>query len=147
MAFVTFRGTTPTLELTATDWHLQLTHPSIADTLVLTAFPRDGEPYRRSIEGWARSDGRSLSDGIRITGGQANLTQAWDCSFLVKRPQFELFNQLLQAQQGVTPVTILDRFAGETDNALCWLDVDQQYLTPALLGSWWLLQFRAIEEV
>jgi hypothetical protein len=145
--FVTFRGSVSVLALTAADWHVQLVHPSLSDVLVLTTFLADSEPYRRSIEGWAKDEGRSVTGGLRVNG-PAVQTEVWDFSFLVKRPQFELFNQMLGLQrQSPIPISLLDRFTGLTDATNVWLSVDQSYLTPAVLGQWWTLQFRALEEV
>jgi hypothetical protein len=143
VAFITFRGSYPTNPLSSIDYHLLLAHPAVVDTLILRE--HQDKPYARLRSGWPVSGERSLTGALTINGNINKLAQEFDCNFLVRRPQWQLFDRFLAAQQDA-PCTLLDRFNGETDSLLVWLQVDSQYRTPAVMGEWWTLQFRALEE-
>lgn len=143
--FVLFSGAFAANPLSSTAFHLQLAHPSVPDTLILHEHKEGGLAYSRQKTGWLKSGDRTLTGSLKILGNRSHIKTEWKADFLVTRPQFELFQQLLTAQMS-SPVTLLDRFNGETDAVLVWLDVDAQWLTPQVMGYWWQLQFVVREE-
>ena len=144
MAYITINGSFATNPLNPAEYHIQITHPQVTDILVLAECADGTEPYARTITGWPQASDRNIKGALRITGSLDKIAAEWQANFLVSRAQWTLFNQLLLAQQQ-SPVTLLDRFNGETDATLVWMEVDQQYLTPYVMGVWWNLQFRALE--
>lgn len=145
MAYITINGSFATNPLNPAEYHIQIMHPQVTDILVLAECADGTEPYARTTTGWPQAGDRNPKGMLPVTGSLDQLAQEWQCNFLVNRSQWTLFNQLMQAQQN-TACTLLDRFAGENDVKLVWLQVDQQYLTPYVMGRWWNLQFRALED-
>jgi hypothetical protein len=143
--FVSFSGTSPTNAVRATDFHIQLAHPLLPNTLVLMEHKEGGLPYSRQVTGWLKSADRTLTGSLKIMGNRSHLKTEWKADFLVTRSQYELFEELLTAQIA-SPITMLDRFNGEMDAVLVWLDVDAQWLTPHVMGKWWQIQFVVREE-
>lgn len=143
--FVSFSGMSPSNPLSATDFHIQLAHPLVPNTLVLRQHKEGGLAYSRQVTGWLKSGDRTLTGSLQITGNRSHIKTEWKADFLVTRPQWELFEELLLAQVA-SPITLLDRFNGETDATLIYIDVDAQWLTPQVMGQWWQLQFVARQE-
>jgi len=140
--FVSFRGSTLIYPYPLNQAAALLSHPSIADTLVLAQF--DSDPYKRALEGFAQSDGRSLTGGLKIKGGSYAPVSEWNFNLLIKPPQLVLFESLLNLQkQG--PITLQDSFT-MGDTSTVWLDVDGQYVTPGNSLLVYKLQFRARKE-
>lgn len=137
--FVSFRGSTSLFPYAEDQGCVILSHPSIVDALVLSQFQSD--PYQRSLEGFAKSDGRSLTGSLIVKGGSYTPVSEWQFNLLVKSPQLLLFESLLNVQrQG--PITLQDRFT-RFDTSTVWLDVDNQYVTQGGSLSLYKLQFRA----
>jgi hypothetical protein len=145
MSYISLRGSSANNPYTAVDYHVLLSHATLPDILVLHAHLAGAEPYVRAKTGWPTATGRNIRGALTVSGSLDLIAEEWQLSFLVSRQQAELFDALLMAQQ-VAPVTLSDRFNQLTDNAAVWLQVDQQYLTPARMGVWWALQFRALQE-
>jgi hypothetical protein len=83
---------------------------------------------------------------VRVVGGGHAPKLRWDCTFLVKMPQLELFNQLIAAQSNsVLSVVLQDNFVGNIQYPV-WLDVGPQYATTAQSLDWWVLQFTALQD-
>jgi hypothetical protein len=141
---ITWNGATATNQyLSPPVSHLVLSHPSLGDQLLLSE--HDEKPYEHYPTGWTQADGRSLLGAIRLKGDNWK-KDVWECNFLVLVPQLNLFNQLLQAQQDSTPVTLIDRWIdGAIVTKLVWLQVDRQYLTLVAANSWFRLQFQMLE--
>jgi len=140
--FVSFRGSTLIYPYPLNQAAALLSHPSIADTLVLAQF--DSDPYKRALEGFAQSDGRSLTGSLKIKGGSYAPVSEWNFNLLIKPPQLVLFESLLNLQkQG--PITLQDSFT-MGDTSTVWLDVDGQYVTPGNSLLVYKLQFRARKE-
>jgi hypothetical protein len=141
--FITFEGSQTTNQyLSPPTNHLILSHPSLADSLLLAE--HDEVPYERYPTGWSQADGRSLLGSIRVKGGTWN-KQAWACNFYAQQEQVDLFNLLLQVQQISTPITIADYWSAVTMTRLVWLQVDKQYLTTVATNQWYRLQFQIFE--
>jgi hypothetical protein len=123
--------------------HLVLSHPSIADQLLLAE--HDEKPYENYRTGQTQGDGRSLLGSIRLKGDNWK-KQQWECNFLALAPQVTLFEQLVQAQQDdILPVTLVDRWIdGTVTTRSVWIQIDRQYLSIAN-GNWFRLQFQAWE--
>jgi hypothetical protein len=141
---ITFDGSIATNQyLSPPTSHLVLSHPSFVGALLLSE--HDERPYEYYPTGWTQVDGRSLLGAIRLKGDNWK-KDLWECNFFVKAPQVDLFNQLLQAQQDSTPVTLVDRWIdGVVVTKLVWLQVDRQYLSLVAANSWFRLQFQAWE--
>ena len=124
--------------------HLELSHPSLSDRLLLAEY--DNQPYQNYRMGQTRSNGRSLLGAIRLQGDNWKKEQ-WECNFLVKSAQTVLFEQLLQAQQDdILPCEIIDRWIdGVVVTKNVWIEIDRQYLTLAAANSWFRLQFQLLE--
>jgi hypothetical protein len=145
MAIITFEGTVSTNQyLTPLVSHVQLSHPSLTDSLLLAE--HDERPYENFRTGQTRSNERSLQGSIRLKGNNWKKDQ-WLCNFIVKPAQSLLFEQMVQAQQDdVLPVVLVDRWqdgSGVTKNV--WLEIDRQYLTMISPNDWFKLQFQALE--
>lgn len=142
---VTFDGaTTVNQYLSPPTSHLVLSHPNIADQLLLAE--HDDKPYENYRTGQTQGNGRSLLGTIRLKGDNWKKDQ-WECNFLVTPPQLALFEQLVQAQQDNVPtVTLIDRWiAGVTVTKSVWVQIDRQYLTIVAANSWQRLQFQLLE--
>ena len=107
MALITWEGSTATNQyLSPPTSHLELSHPSVVDRLLLAQ--HDEKPYEYYPTGWVQANGRSLLGAIRLMGSDWK-KDVWECNFLAVAPQVDLFNQLVQAQQDSTPVTLIAR--------------------------------------
>jgi hypothetical protein len=117
---ITWNGTTATNQyLSPPSSHLVLSHPGLADSLLLSE--HDEKPYEHYPTGWTQADGRSLLGAIVLKGDNW-LKDSWECNFLVLAPQLDLFNQLLSRQQVSGSVTLVDRWIdGMTSTKLVWL--------------------------
>jgi hypothetical protein len=145
MAYIGFKGSVALSTLTSAGYHLLLSHPSVTDVLVLREHRLEAEVYIRNKVGWPQSSGRNIRGALKVEGSVDRTADEWQLDFLVSRAQADLFNNLLLAQnQTSTSVTLSDRFNGLTDNTTVWLQVDQQYLTPVVMGALWTLQFQAL---
>jgi hypothetical protein len=149
MAFVSVDGVSATNPNLGNDVsHLVLACPSVPNALVLDNF-REGTPYDRRKEGWAKQDGRSLTGANRILANRYPFRPSiMTASFLIKLPMADLFDQLLEAQEAGGYITIQDWFVGGTA-ALYWIAVDNQYISldPEFPLAWRRLQFTAFQEV
>ena len=142
---LTFDGSISTNPFTAPQTsHLELSHPSIVDRLLLAE--HIDRPYENYRVGQTRSDGRSLLGAIR-TQGNNYLKEQWECNFLIGSSQLQLFEQLLSAQQSdLLPCALVDRWiGGAIKTASIWIDIDRQYLTIAGGTNWFKLQFVLLE--
>jgi hypothetical protein len=142
---ITFDGSTTTNQyLSPSVSHLVLSHPSLADSLVLAE--HDDKPYENYRAGQTVGDGRSLLGAIRLNGDNWK-KDVWECNFIAALPQVALFEQLVQAQQdNVATVTLIDRWvAGSVVTKLVWLQVDQRYLSVVGSADWRRLQFQVWE--
>jgi hypothetical protein len=146
MSFIHWGGTSPTNPNSSLSTaHLILAHPTVSDYLVLAEF-LSGDPYQQGLEGMPQSDGRSLTGVLRVVGGNHSPKRRWDCTFAVKLPQLDLFNQLIAAQSSSTvPIVLQDNFVAPAQYSV-WLDVGPQYATTSQSLSWWLLQFTALQD-
>jgi hypothetical protein len=145
MSFVHFNGTTATNTTPTTTANLILGHSTVPDYLVLAEF-LSGDPYQRGLEGMPQSDGRSLTGVVRVGGGGHTPKRRWDCTFAVKIPQLDLFNQLIATQSSSALAIVLqDNFVGTAQYPV-WLDVGPQYATTAQSLDWWILQFTALQD-
>jgi hypothetical protein len=145
LMLITFDGSQATNQyLSPPTSHLILSHPSIVDQLLLAEC--DEKPYENYRTGQTQGDGRSLLGGIRLKGDNWK-KDVWECNFFAVAAQVALFEQLVQAQQdNVATVTLVDRWVtGIVVAKLVWLQVDRQYLTVVATGSWYRLQFQAVE--
>jgi hypothetical protein len=115
----------------------------IANTLVLSEFATDA-PYDMLVEGYDRSDGRSLAGSLRLKGNDYVPTRIWLLNFVVSAAQLELFRSML-AVQAAQQVSIEDRWELPVSIAPVWLDIDGRYATKR--AGDWLLQFTAKEEI
>ena len=141
--FVTFDGAAATNQyLSPQTSHLIFSHPSVAHSLLLAEY--DEKPYEHYPTGWSQGDGRSLLGSIRLKGDNWK-KDVWECNFHTQQAQVDLFNQLLQAQQDTSPVTLADYWNGALVPKLVWLQVDRQYLTTVATNQWYRLQFQAWE--
>lgn len=142
--FTTFDGLSATNQyLLPPTSHLVLSHPSLSDSLLLAE--HDEKPYQYYSTGWTQADGRSLQGAIRLKGNDWNKGM-WECNFQAVAAQVELFNMLLQAQQGLLRVNLIDRWVGGVATTRdVWLQVDRQYQTLAAGTIWWRLQFECWE--
>ena len=124
--------------------HIELSHPSIVDRLLLAEHL--DRPYENYRVGQTRSDGRSLLGAVRLDGNNY-LKEQWEGNFLVGSSQLQLFEQLLAAQQSdLLPCNIVDRWNGTTaKTANIWIEIDRQYLTIAGGTNWFQLQFQLLE--
>jgi len=140
--FISFSGSTLIFPYAMDQGFAILSHPLSADALVLSQF--DSDPYKRALEGFAQSDGRSLTGSLKIKGGSYAAVAEWSFNLLIKPPQLVLFESLLNLQkQG--PITLQDSFT-MGDTSTVWLDVDGQYVTPGNSLLVYKLQFRARKE-
>lgn len=143
--YSTWDGNTPTIPYNSQiEKYLVLSHPDLADGLVLSHF--DQSPYDRTIMGFAIADSRSLVGSIKVQGGTYKKILI-SGNFLVRPPQLDLFNQLLEVQkQSLSPIEMVDYFITPTGEILnVWLQVDQKYVSNVAAQSWWRLQFEAWE--
>lgn len=123
--------------------HVSLTCTGITDILLLSEFVGDA-PYEALIEGYDRSEGRSLAGSLRLKGNKYPPTKIWLLNFIVSAPQLELFRSMLAAQR-LQQVSIEDRWESVPAIVPVWLDVDGRYATKRATD--WLLQFTAREEI
>jgi hypothetical protein len=144
--FVHFRGSSASNPFTATDYFLLISHPAVADTLVLMQHPEGVLAYTRARVGLSQAKGRAILGAITINSNPVAIADEWQAHFIVSKPQYQLFERILAAQE-LAPCTLIDRFNGETDAKLVWLNTDRQYLTPWVMGRGWNLQFTAMEEL
>jgi hypothetical protein len=144
--FISFSGEGATPPPTSV-FHIMIAHPGSAATLVLDRQKDGVAGYDRVRGGFLTSeDDRSITGGLAFKGNRNALKTEWQGDFLVRRTQFELFEKLLLLQQNTNiPLSLLDRFNGESDAKNVWIDVDKKWLTPVIMGRWWQLQFRARE--
>ncbi len=145
MSLITWEGTTATNPyLSPQTSHLQLSHPALADGLILAQ--SDNQPYQNYRTGQTRADGRSLRGAIRLKGDNWKKDQ-WECNFLALAPQVALFEDLVAAQQAdILHVALIDRWIdGVTATKNVWIDIDRQYLTLVGANSWFRLQFTLLE--
>jgi hypothetical protein len=146
--FVTYEGTFSANPFAGTTTpYVMLSAATLSDTLVLAEFSE--EPYQRRLEGFDRSDGRSLAGALRIKGNSAPPTWKIDCNFVISENQLLLFEQILAAQTAAEIVTITDYFSTTPVVSPAWIDVDNRYATrwayyPA---PEYLLQFVVMEGV
>jgi hypothetical protein len=140
--FVTNDGTFAINPLTVESCVL-LSCTGIADTLVLSEFATD-QPYDLLVEGFDRSDGRSLTGSLRLKGNDYTPTRIWLLSFVASAAQLVLFRSILTVQ-ATEQVTIEDRWESTVLTAPVWIDVDGRYATKR--AGDWLLQFTAKEEL
>jgi hypothetical protein len=143
--FRTWEGTQPTNQyLSPPTSHLILSHPSLADSLLLAQ--HDEKPYENYRTGQTQADGRSLKGAIRLKGDNWKKGQ-WECNFHALAPQVGLFEELVQAQQDdALPVTLIDRWIdGVVVTKSVWIGIDRQYLSLAGANSWFRLQFQLLE--
>jgi hypothetical protein len=116
------------------------------DQLVLSEF--SAEPYARGLEGFDRSNGRSLAGSLKIEGNNYSPRLVWQLNFVVTTVQKELF-ELMQSNQITAPITLVDRWqsamGGTVTTKLVWVDVDSRYATH--YGIDWLLQLVAREDI
>lgn len=145
MAFVSFRGTFPADPYLANEHHILIAHPAVADTLALMEHAEGTVPYARARTGWPQAGERNIRGALTVNGSVDKIAEEWQAHFVVRRPQYLLFEQIIMAQQS-SPCTLLDRFNGETDSKLVWLQTDRQYLTPWVMSQAWQLQFVAMED-
>jgi hypothetical protein len=140
---ITFDGATATNQLLSPlVSHLELSHPSMTDRLLLAEC--DDRPYEHFATGWQNADGRSVLGAIRVKGGDWR-KDVWQGNFLVGADQKVFFDGLLLAQQTTTAaVVLIDRFFDTAITRSVWINVDRQYLTVVGLG-WWRLQFELWE--
>lgn len=142
---ITWEGSTATNPyLSPATSHLELSHPSMSDRLILAEY--DNKPYENYRVGQTRSNERSLLGAIRLQGNNWKKNQ-WECNFLVKSAQTVIFEQLLQAQQDdILPCSLVDRwFEGMVVTKNVWIDIDRQYLSLVAANSWFRLQFQLLE--
>lgn len=153
MSFITFNGTEvenpyllPLLSLRPPTSHIQLSHISLGDRLILAEC--DEKPYENYRTGQTRSEGRSILGSIRLRGNNWK-KQQWECNFFVRGLQISLFEEMLEAQQNeIPPVILNDRWlsgAAVAPPRNVWLDVDRQYLSLVSPDGWHRLQFQALE--
>jgi hypothetical protein len=145
MSLITWEGTTATNPyLSPQTSHLELSHPALADSLILAQ--SDSQPYQNYRTGQTRADGRSLLGAIRLKGNNWQKDQ-WECNFLALAPQVALFEGLIQAQQAdILPVALTDRWIdGVVISKNAWIDIDRQYLSLVSANSWFRLQFTLLE--
>jgi hypothetical protein len=116
------------------------------DQLVLSEFA--GEPYARGLEGFDRSNNRSLAGSLRIDGNNYSPTLVWQLNFIVTTAQKDLFEGMLASQIGA-PLVLVDRWQSSIGGAVVtkpvWVDVDGRYVSA--YGVDWLLQLVAREEI
>jgi hypothetical protein len=145
MSLITWEGTTITNPyLYPATSHIQLSHPALADSLILAE--SDSRPYQNYRTGQSRADGRSLLGAIRLKGDNWKKDQ-WECNFLALAPQVALFEELVRSQQDdVLPVALVDRWIdGVVISKNVWIDIDRQYLSLVGANSWFRLQFTLLE--
>lgn len=143
MNLITFDGSVLTNPYLSDTSHLELSHPSIPDRLLLAE--STDKPYEHYLFGWARANSRSLLGAIKIDSGFW-LKDTWECNFLANYSQVDLFNQMLQAQQTGGSITLADRWIdGYPTTKTVWIDVDKQYLSLVTANSWFRLQFTLLE--
>lgn len=143
MSLLTFDGSVATNPYLSDTSHLELSHPSITDSLIFAE--STDKPYEYYPTGWSRSNGRSLLGAIRLQG-ENWLKDTWECNFLANYPQVDLFNQMLEAQQTSGSITLYDRWIdGYPTTKTVWIDVDRQYLSLVAANSWFRLQFTLLE--
>lgn len=143
--FRSWQGTTPANPyLNSNHSYLVLAHPLLPDALVLSHF--QSQPYQRNLVGFGKQDGRSLTGGLKIQGPRYAPPPKWEINVLVKPPQMELFESLLETQRSAqAPITLQDYF-GSGDASSVWIDVDDRYRTEVAGMRWWQLQFTAYRE-
>jgi hypothetical protein len=143
--FITFEGSQATNQyLTPAVSHLILSHPSIANQLLLAQ--HDEKPYENYRTGQTQADGRSLLGALRLKGDNWK-KDLWECNFHALAPQVGLFEQLVQAQQDdILPVVLIDRWInGVVVTKSVWVQIDKQYLSLVGANSWFRLQFQLME--
>jgi hypothetical protein len=145
MSFIHWKGTTATNPYPIAVKHIILAHPLSPDALILSEFQSD--PYNRSRVGFPASDGRSRSGSIRVKGERYTAPPQWDFNLMAKTPQLALFEALLDMQStSPIPITFTDNFANSGLHTV-WVDVDQQYASPATTIDLWKLQFKLSKEL
>lgn len=123
--------------------HVLLSCTGIVDTLVLSDFATD-TPYDSLVEGYDRSDGRSLAGSLRLKGNDYAPTRIWLLNFVVSAAQLALFRSML-AVQSAQQMSIRDQWESPMSIITpVWVDVDGRYATKR--NADWLLQFIAKEE-
>jgi hypothetical protein len=145
MSFIHWKGTTATNPYPVEVKHIILAHPVSPDALILAEFQTD--PFNRSRVGFAASDGRSRTGGIRVKGDRFTAPPEWDFNLMCKSPQLALFEALLDVQStSPIPITFTDNFA-MTGAQTVWVDVDARYASPATTIDLWKLQFKLSKEL
>jgi hypothetical protein len=147
--FVTIEGTYIVNPINGNEYHIQLSHPALPDSLILSWFP-DGTtvPYVRSQTGWPQATDRNPKGILPIQGSMDRVAPEFQATFLGSQDCCDLFDALLEAQNIASgAVTLIDRFHGNNLAFPVWLQVDQQYRTPYVEGEWWALQFRGLGDL
>lgn len=141
MSFVTYDGIVAANPHAGTQtYHLLLAIASLTDTLILSEF--GDNPYQYWREGYPKSEGRSMTGGIRITGSHPP-KRRWDLAFHATDAMAALFEGILGAQSPTQPTTMVDAWSAP-GNYSVWLDVADKWRTPIGAGIH-LLQFSARE--
>lgn len=169
IAGVDFYGSTN--PVTAMRW-VQLSHPSVVDSVLIHAFPDPANGYQSSLSGWRKSDGRSLTGSLKVQGAGYAPPQEWQINAYATPTMVNVFSALLRAQKYTsTPVTLADKWekieyiSGQMD-VPSWLsgypvtnarglpegyaaynvvlDVDRNY-KQWQTTTWLLLQFSALQ--
>lgn len=145
MSFVHWKGLTTANPYPVEVKHIILAHPLVNDALILAEFQTD--PFNRSRVGFAASDGRSRTGGIRVKGDRYTAPPEWNFNLMAKTQQLNLFEVLLDIQAtSPIPITFTDNFAMSGAHTV-WIDVDSQYASPATTIDLWKLQFKLSKEV
>lgn len=108
--FLSNNGSSPALPFNpAVDRYIQLSHPALANVLLLNQFADDGKGYSLpQLTGQLVSKGRAREGSAIVLTGQANKKEWRDMAFVVTHAQSALLEQLALIQSAVTPLTLVD---------------------------------------
>lgn len=90
---------------------VEITHPAVVDRVLIHSFPDPLVGYKSSLQGWLRTDGRSLSGGLRLQGAGYAPPSDWQISCNATPVMVGVFGQILRAQNDTsTAASLLDYF-------------------------------------
>ena len=123
--------------------HIILTHPTEINGLILT---RGVElPYKRGETGYLKSEGRSISGSLKMTGTPVKKYES-TCNFIVDLTMADHFRRLLALQRSIVPLTVTDNWiTGRSQTFTADISIgDAQWETPQP-ARLFLLQFTLFE--
>lgn len=146
MAFLTNKGSFPTMPFSSTESYLQLAHPAVADVLLLQELGSDGSGYEPpSLQGLQAAQGRAATSALIVAKSGTPKLEWRDLAFVCSPQQKLLLEQLAIAQSGAVPVTVVDNMLKTAVTKLVSIELNEGYVSVYSTLSNLLVQFALLE--